>query len=128
MNDVTLLVIRLMGPVYLMIGLGFLLNQEYYKKIYKGIKDEPFVLMMTGAAAMVVGILIVTHHNVWTTAPEALVSVIGWIALVKGAVILLAPKHIVKIAKFEVEKGIIRYGGCLITVFGFWLCWLGFFG
>jgi len=126
MNDITLLVIRLMGPVYLTIGLSFLFNQNYYKKIYKSIKDEPFVLMMTGIAAMVLGLLIVDHHNLWTSASEIFVSVIGWAALIKGAVILLAPKHIIKIAKFEVEKGIITFGGGIIILMGAWLCWLGF--
>jgi uncharacterized protein YjeT (DUF2065 family) len=126
MNDVTLLVIRFLGPIYLAVGVGFLLNQNYYEEMYKKVKGEPFMLLVTGMASMALGLAILNSHNTWTTFSEVLVSVIGWGALVKGAWISVCPKSVLKLSDKIMRKGLIAFSGGFALLIGAGLTWLGF--
>ncbi len=47
---------------------------------------------MAGTTALVLGLLIVAYHNVWEWRWPVIITVMGWLALLKGAVRIIAPK------------------------------------
>jgi len=54
--------------------------------------------------ALVVGFLIVSNHNVWVQDWTVLVTIIGWLALLKGVLIFLAPKFLIKLSASILKK------------------------
>ncbi|MFH1412998.1 MAG: hypothetical protein ABIG10_03170 [bacterium] len=83
---------------------------------------------MTGLVVLVAGYLLVTFHNVWVSGWTVLITIIGWIAFIKGLFALLLPEQFVKIAKLKIKKSEYLTLCAIITVIlGAIMGWQGFF-
>ncbi len=127
MNETTLLVIQLAGPILLAMGLGFLLNQKMYMKVYSDFSKYPFSVVLAGMMSMIMGLLIVMNHNLWSTPLEVIVSVLGWGALVKGVAFMVIPTFYEKMGKIFANKLFFVVVSLISIVIGGYLTWVGFF-
>jgi hypothetical protein len=88
-------------------------------------QDETLVLV-TGAFALMVGLAIVAAHHHWTGPSAAVISLIGIIATMKGAWLMIAPG-----LGLEVTASVVRAPNLLLVVAGIEFlvgCWLSFVG
>ncbi|MBT3864449.1 hypothetical protein HOE67_03980 [Candidatus Peregrinibacteria bacterium] len=119
--ELSILVAQIIALVYLSLGLGLLFNGAYYKKSFTEMLKSPAFMYLGGVIALVVGFLIVNAHNVWVKDWTVIVTIIGWLALIKGILILVAPKLLVNIAK-PMLKHTAVLGVCVVImglVFGY---------
>ncbi len=77
----SVLLAKLIGPPFLAVGLGLLLNQETYWEMTDEVIRDPsplsnVLIYLSGLLSMVVGVAVVNAHPSWTR---------DWRALVKGA-------------------------------------------
>lgn len=126
MNDTTLLVSQLAGPTMMVFALGMFMNKKHFIKAMKSLDKEPLFIVITGAISMVVGLAIVLNHNVWSTAPEVIVSLIGWLSVVKGAWHVLFPDALVKFVKKLANEGFLNFDGLLALALGGYMSWWAF--
>ena len=113
---------------YIAVGLAILINPGFYKKLFEDFGQNPSVLYLGGFAALVIGYLIVAFHNTWTMDLSVVITIIGWIALVKGIVILVRPNIIGALTKSIVKNGgFLRIGAIAIIILGLVFGYLGFF-
>ncbi len=89
--ETSIFIAKLLGLAYTVIGLGMLLNGKYYKKQFDAMMKEAGVWYLGGVMALLVGYLIVSAHNVWEGSWVVLITIIGWMALLKGLLLLLFP-------------------------------------
>ncbi|MDD2871715.1 MAG: hypothetical protein PHS49_07045 [Candidatus Gracilibacteria bacterium] len=85
-------IVQLAGVLYFVFGLAFLFNKSYYLKALKDYAESSSLLILSGMIALVLGFVIVTNFNELTMTREGLVTVLGWIGIVKGFSLLLFPK------------------------------------
>ena len=90
--------------MYLSIGIGIAVNPEFYKTIFSDFVERPAVLYLGGMMPLIVGYLIVAFHNTWTADLSVIITVLGWLALIKGVLILVKPKLMIAMTKGLVEK------------------------
>jgi len=74
--------------------------------------------------ALAVGFLIIKFHNVWQLNWTVLITIIGWMAFIKGAVLLIAPKAMNNMVKYWQQHmqcaGHFALGmGLVLAYFGF---------
>jgi uncharacterized protein YjeT (DUF2065 family) len=124
--ETSLLVAQIVGLVYVTMGLGLLLNGEYYKKSFDEMMKSPAFMFFGGITALVVGFLIVNSHNVWTKDWTVLVTIIGWIALIKGVLIFVAPKLLIDFSRPLLKKNMKVLGVCVLVMGGIF-AYFGFF-
>ncbi len=96
--NLSIFIAQIYAVVFIAVGLGLLFEPKYYHKVFDDIMKEPGVLYFGGMAALVVGFLIVTYHNIWQNWPM-LVTMVGWVALIKGIALLVFPKYMVRWTK-----------------------------
>lgn len=87
----SILIAKIMAVLYLSYGLGFLFNKSYYKKEMAKVFDEPGFMILGGIMALVFGMLIIHFHNIWVWDWTVVITIIGWLATVKGVMLILAP-------------------------------------
>lgn len=87
----SLLLARITGPILLVVGIGILINLEYYRRIVAEFATNPFQLYLSGVMALLLGVLIVAFHNVWELRWPVIITLIGWGATLKGIVRIAAP-------------------------------------
>ena len=113
--------------VYLSIGVGMIFNLDIYKKMFAEFIENGCILYLGGIMALVVGFLLVTFHNTWLRSPSTIITVLGWLALIKGIVILVLPKAMISLTKalvasdkfLKIEMVLVMVLGLLFAYFGF---------
>ncbi len=121
-------IFQLIGLVYLAVGFGILLNPQYYKQMFADFKKSVAVMYLGGIFAFAIGFLLITFHNIWVKDVSVIITIVGWMALLKGISILVLPKLMmktmdiftnVKTSTLMVMAGFIIALGVLLTYIGF---------
>ena len=68
----------------------------------------------------------VTAHNAWSTFPEILVSLYGWIALVKGAMLLTFPDMHRQFIKKVNNDEFLNFTGLFYVLLGAYVLYTAF--
>jgi uncharacterized protein YjeT (DUF2065 family) len=123
--ELSVLVAQIFGLVYVMFGLGMLINGSYYKKALDEMMNNSGFMVFGGMISLVIGFLLVRSHNVWVGDWTVLVTILGWLALVKGVLLLLAPNFLVDISKSILKNTQVVGVGALIL--GLILGYFGFY-
>ena len=122
-------IFQVLGIVYLAVGIGMLINPDFYKKLMSEFSENPPSMYLSGLAAIVIGYLLVTYHNIWPNDWPVIITIFGWVALIKGLFLLLLPRVSIKISSFfqiQMTK-LLTVWAVIIAVVGALLTWLGFF-
>lgn len=123
--ETSVLVAQILGLVYVLLGLGILINGSYYKKSFDELLKSPAFMFFGGVTSLIVGFLIVRVHNFWVQDWTVLVTIMGWLALLKGALIFLAPKALISMSKPMLKN--VNVIGFFALVLGLVFGYFGFF-
>ena len=100
---------RLLGPSLIVTVLA----EHYNGDIFRD--NTPVMVFLNGNILFVAGLAVVQAHNVWTSRSAALVSLVGWSALVLGLARMLNPAGSVKVDLEEGWEGMATVAGvCLV--------------
>lgn len=102
--ETSIFLARIFAVVYLTAGVGMLLNQEYFKKGMKKMLDDFTAVLLGGLMSLILGMLILNVHSGWAQDWTSLVTLIGYIALLKGVLLFLAPEWMLRMSKKMVTK------------------------
>ncbi len=124
--ELSILVARIIAVVYLSASLGGFLSGDYYRRLWDDMYKNAALTYLMGFLAVIVGFLMVHYHNRWVGDWTVLITIIGWLSLAKGIVIIVLPKYFQRAtASFRTEMflTISPYGtlamGLLFAYFGF---------
>ena len=126
--ETAVLISKIIGVIYLAFGIGMLVNPSFYKKEIPQLLENSAYLILGGFLAVVFGFLIIESQKALTHDWQMVLTVIGYVAVIKGAVLLAFPSSM-KIYKplFETEKfmSLLTYFvilvGVVFIVFGFFM-------
>ncbi|MBI3307823.1 MAG: hypothetical protein HYZ79_00445 [Candidatus Melainabacteria bacterium] len=106
---------------------AFLINEKARKNLMKVMEDESFMLS-SGYMALVLGILTILFHNVWTSDWKVVITLFGYLAFIKGVVRLSFPEATINIVRsMEKKKGTTPLL-FLVLAIGVYLVYKGFSG
>ena len=88
--------------------------------------ESKVAIFYGGIIALVVGILLISYHNVWEKSWIVIITVIGWGALVKGIALILFPDRFKFLKKFYKSSGYWNVQAVAIIVLGLVLGYFGF--
>lgn len=125
--EITIFLASLWGPALVILGIGFLVSPNYYKKIYRDIEKESFSLLVFGVGATMAAIAQISVHNTWNTLPEIVVSLLGWGTLAKAAVYTIKPNIADKGGNWVVASKLLPSIAILLLVVGGYLTWVAYF-
>jgi hypothetical protein len=75
----SLIIARLVGPVFCVIGIGVLANQAVYREMAaQFLAGYPFIYL-SGILALVAGLAILNVHPDWTRDWRSLITALGWV-------------------------------------------------
>jgi hypothetical protein len=127
MDAATITLAQLMGPVLFAVGVGIFVSREYYLKVYRELERETLAVMMGGIVALVSGIAVVLFHNTWGSLPQILVSLFGWLMVLKGLALLIIPKSVNRFGETMMSSNFFTGGAAVALLAGAYLSWVGFF-
>ncbi|MCK4888046.1 MAG: DUF2065 family protein [Planctomycetes bacterium] len=121
-------IFQFIGLIYLAVGVGILLNPQYYKKMFADFKTSTAVMYIGGIFAFAIGFLLIIFHNIWVKDISVIITIVGWMALLKGISILVLPKLMMKTMDIfiNVKATTLRIMAACIIVAGALLTYVGF--
>ena len=120
-------IFQIISLMYLAVGLGMLINPGFYKKLFTDFIENAAVMYIGGIMGLAIGYVIVAFHNTWVRDWSVIITIIGWLALVKGALILIQPKLMIALTKVFMKKEMtLKIEAVVIIVLGLAFSFLGF--
>lgn len=86
------------GLIFVIMGGIFLIRRESVRVLIKMVQDDG-MMILTGYAALIVGVAHVLLYNVWVSDWRVVLTLIGWMALIKGIIRLAFPDFTRKMIK-----------------------------
>ena len=113
------------GVSMVVVSLALLVKEKHLKRLFAAMETETG-LFSWGLVSFVIGISMILANNVWVASWQVVVTILGWMSLVKGLSLLFLPE----MTKFMVKKMenasflpyalvIMVFVGLAITYFGF---------
>jgi hypothetical protein len=128
MSPRTVFLSKLVGLYCLLLGLSMLVHKDATVAAVNSLLANPGVLLLGGLIGITIGLAIVLGHNVWSGgAPAIIVTLFGWIALIKGLIVLFLPPQAAAgyFAALHYEQLLYLYAA-LMVILGAYLAYAGF--
>jgi hypothetical protein len=120
---------KLIGPLFLAIGVGMLLNGRLYQTMGEQFLASYALIYLSGILALPVGIAIVLAHNVWAPDWRILVTVLGWLAIIGGVVRIVFPLFVQHVGGSLMHSAAMPLiAGIVVLVLGLVLSFFGYRG
>lgn len=123
--DTTIVLARISGIIFLLIGLSFM-NKSYMEAIIDEMGNSKALFWFAGLVLAVLGSVMLGVYSTWSYHWPVLITILGWIALLKGMVIMLFPASWYAFYRKFKPSGIIMISGVAALISGIILLYQGF--
>lgn len=124
--DTSLLLARLLGPLYLVVGLGLLLNQGYYRDMFRGLQSGGIFYYLSGALALMFGVAVLLFHNLWVADWRVVLTLLGWLGVAKGVLLLVFPQAAARLTSTFTHGSLLLGSAVFALLLGNWFCYVGY--
>ena len=119
---------RIFGIFYLAAAAGLMLNRKFYRKFMEDYPDNAALVFFTGVFALIVGLVIIMVHNVWAADWTVIITLLGWIAFIKGIWIIVFPNTISRFMRvYRDRQGLLLVHSVAALILGIVMTYFGFF-
>lgn len=125
--DISVLLAKVLGPYFLILGISMFINVARVKSVVEDLSDNTPLLFFSGSIALIFGTLIVVVNNIWSADWRIVVTLVGWIILVKGVMRVLFPQMVLNAARNVVQSNMAYYiTTSVVTLIGLFLSYCGY--
>ena len=119
---------KLIGPILVVAALGLLANRKAVHALAQEILHSHALLYLFGMLDFAVGLAIVITHNVWVGDWPVIITLLGWLMIVRGAVRVLIPDQVKEFgARMLKRNEVVAASLAIVLVLGLILCFFGYF-
>ncbi len=126
MTETTLVLARILGGYMLIMGAGLLVHRRMGGELLDRLRDDFALTFTMGLMALLIGLVIVSIHNIWAGPLAILITVIGWLAVAEGAAIILLRRRYITMISPLAHGGVAGLiWGAVCVLVGLCLFWAG---
>ena len=126
--ETSIFLARLIGPVFLVMGLAILINPKRIRQVGLEFVDSEALILLSGLMTLTVGVAIVNVHNIWVAAWPVIITLFGWIAILAGTLRIAASAEMKAIGRAMLEKTVFfAVPGAIMAALGAYLSFQGYF-
>lgn len=117
---------RIVGPYLIVLAVTLFVRQDTLAILLPAFMGHAALVLVTGAFTLMAGLAIIAAHHHWTGASAITISLIGIVAAIKGATLMIVPT-----LGAEITAGVMRAPPLLLVVavvvllLGLWLSVVG---
>lgn len=127
--NITVLTSSVLAPILLLLWIGLFINSKYYKNILEHLTDKSHTLIFVWIIGMIIWSYMVSYHNILEWTPELIISIIGWVILLKSSLILALPVSFTQWARdIKYDINAIKSVWLVYIVLGLYLLNFAYYG
>ena len=121
--ELSILVSRIIAVVYISSGIAVFIGQLNFDNIVADLNKSTALTFIAGACGIIIGMVLVTYHNNWVKNWTVLITIISWIFLIGGLMVVVFPKSLSYMSKHYKHS---RVWGIFMICFGLLFGYFGF--
>jgi len=115
------------GVYVLTVALRMLFNPSIIRGTMNKFVDDRPLVFLTGVLALMGGATLVWFHNYWVNDWRILITVFGWMALIEGFLMIIAPVSLTRLAHAMLKSDrVVQALGAAYLPFGAFLIYCAF--
>ncbi len=95
--DRSLFLARLVGPTFVAIALGMLINLGVYESMIAEALHPGILFYLSGLLSLLAGLAMVNLHNTWHLDWRVIITVLGWLMTIGGIIRIVLPQTAIAI-------------------------------
>ncbi len=95
---------RLLGPYFVIVAIGFLFNLKTYQRLLEDFCKNVALIYIGGVLALWFGLVVVLFHNVWVANWTVIITIFGWLGIIKGAWLIILPNTVARFTEAYQKK------------------------
>ena len=116
--NTSIVLAQALGIIFTILGLSMILNKKVMAAVAAEMMQNKSSLWIGGLVTLILGTVIVTLNNAWTSGLPFYLAIIGWLTLIKGALILLFPTTAVSYYKKMNKEHVFAWAGVIALILG----------
>jgi hypothetical protein len=118
---------RIIGPLLIITVAGSLMNFTSYQGMAREFFKSPALIYLGGFIGLLCGLLIVQFHNVWKVQWPLIITVLGWVLVVRATITLLFPNRLAALAeRFMMSSTSVLVSVLVMLAIGVFLTIMGY--
>ena len=118
---------QIIGLLFSIDAVGVLINTAIYRRMVEEFTESPALRYLGGILALLFGLFILNFNNAWTTDWTVIITIIGWLSVVKGVLLIVFPNVYLQFANWmRMGDAMMRYMGIIYLLLGLFLTFKGF--
>ena len=118
---------KLIGPVLLLVAAALLINAAAFRVMAQEFVGSRPLMFLSGFMLVPAGLAIVLTHNVWAADWRVLITLLGWLTAIGGAVRVLAPQQVAAFARSKLDSPrFLTIAAAIWLIVGALLCYFGY--
>ena len=127
--NATLFIARMFGLYIIIMASILLFRRGIFIKFMEDFSKNYAVAFLTGIFTLIIGLAIVLTHNIWIWNWTVIITIVGWLSLIKGIWFIAFPDSMSKFASFYAKAKVFPVVHAVIALLvGIYLTYMGFFG
>jgi hypothetical protein len=121
--ELSILIAQIISVIYIASGFAVLIGQLNFNNFAKDFKNSPALTFIAGSIGVIIGMVLVHYHNNWVNNWTILITVISWIFLIGGVLVIVVPKSLLLLSESFKHS---RLWGIVMIFFGLIFGYFGF--
>ena len=116
--DISIVLAQILGLCFAILGLSMLFNKKWTALAIEEIIKNQGLTWLAGFITLVIGAVLVVLNNVWTSGLPLFITILGWLTLIKGTIVLVFPNLTISYYKKMNNGNIFVWGGAIVFILG----------
>ena len=118
---------RLVGPAFVAVGLGILLNGPFYTSLLAEATRSPTLIYFSGLISLIPGLAILNVHRTWTSDWRVIITILGWLLVIGGVIRIVLPATTAALAAdLHSKPAVLLFVSAIVIVVGGFLTFFGY--
>jgi hypothetical protein len=117
---------RLIGPLFVVLGIGMLLNSGLYADMIGQAIMVPVVIALSGILSFSAGVAMLLGYHSWTLDWRVIITIFGWLLVIAGIIRIVLPVVAAATALMVYSAGGVLVAGVIVLLLGLYLSFEGY--
>jgi hypothetical protein len=115
------------GLYIALMGVVMIVKKRTMMELMAAFVDQRSLIYVLASLRVLIGLAVVLAHNRWSETLPTVVTLLGWITLLRGIALLLLPHETERKVIAFFQRSAAYYAGAIVAiVLGLWLAYAGF--
>ena len=119
-------VARVLGTVFAVMSLSVILDRKTVSTALEKVTQDRGFLWLWSFLLVTMGAVILAMNNGWNSGLPLLITILGWLTIIKGGFLLLLPGPAMAFYRRCNKDGVLIFGGIAAFLLGLVLLYLSF--